>query len=515
MIDFDYLQLGKGISALADSLRRLESIMKNAEEQIPENLRHINAGSARDMIVKTLSEVTGDFKQTLHDCEEFLSNKLMYKRSATGSVENVLWLGSTKANANDLRQRMKLHVIKTLLVFKPFELHLLRAIYHELQQVRKDVAPLKGIFIQDTAQSVHPKRPKSHGVRLTVPPDLAKRFEAQVPNHLPLREGLDALVFHSASSTVEFQPGPGQNIPEATKFVNLLKSAWVMERLKDSDYLRSAGSESLWADCIRELEDKISDQKSRFESHELEQPTPEVIARLPDHCFAIWVHEEPLPRPAVLAEQGLLGDKILELALPSVDDNQRSTLTVFRETDIAFCLVSTTKDEQKPDFNVEKSVNVNMNSTRFIPAFATSDHGEPMNNKVLLCNNQGQEPIWHVFQDSSAVAEFQRALTGYRVSNSMSNISWHIEFSNFSTRAISGKATLQFWHLKPLPKLLPFVDGTAPSGSEISGSTPVAQETGSRGDSVALTPPEPPVLVIFTMCESKYTFFHIKSTFDG
>ena len=550
-IDVKYLQFGRDINSLGSSLQRLESIIKNALEQSPEKSWRRETGSTTATILNTLSEVTGDFKRTLHDCEKLLSDNSKFQRSATSFVDNVVWHSSTERVVNHLRQRVKFHLIKINFIAKPFELQLLIGIRRELQQVKKDVAALKGVLIPDTAQSTHPASPKSHDSRFHVPPDLAKRFEralASRPNsnqeqdHLPLKEGFDALVFHLANSTVKFKPspGPGQNIPEETQFVNLLKSGWIMEKLKSSDYLQSAGSESLWADFIRELENQISDQLSRFDT-ELERPTPDVILRLPDSCFSIWVYEEPWPRPPVLAEQRPQEEKILELVLPSLYDSRRSTLTVFRKSDVAFRLVSTTKDEQNKDFYSEESMDVNMNLNRFIPAFATSYDGEALNNNVLLCNSQGQELKWHNFQDLSAVAEFQRALTGYRVSNHMSNISCHIEFSKFSKKAISGKARLQFWHLKPLPNLLSSVDAPNSEGSDssagaspqspagspnlgrfwasstlaLSGSSIAAPVTGCRGDGIALARPEVPVVVIFTMCDRKYTFFHIRSMFDG
>ena len=260
----------------------MKNAVKQVEEQIPEKLPRLDANSTMDTIVKTLLEITGDFNETLLDCEAFLSKTLMYKRVATGTVENVLSPGFTKTNASDLRQRVKLHVIKILLSVRPFESYLLRGIYGELQQAGNDVAPLRGIYTQNTAQPVRPERPKSHDDRLTVSPNLTKRFEVQVPDHLPLRGGFDAAVFHLANSTVEFKPGsdPGQNIPEEIRFINLLKSAWILHKLQDSDDLQSAGPESLWADCIRELENKINAQIFRFQSGELELPTPDVISGL-------------------------------------------------------------------------------------------------------------------------------------------------------------------------------------------------------------------------------------------
>ena len=544
-IDVSYLDFGDEIYALGAGLQELDHIINNTEIQIPDSLWRLDGAITMATTFKTLLEITGDFTRTLHDCEELLSDKLTFQRSAAGFVKNVVWLGSQKTIVNDLRQRVNLHATKINFIAKPFELHLLLGIHRELRQLKKDVAPLKGILTQDTAQLIPRKSSQYRNGRVTVPLDLAKRFEkalaasrpdsVQARDQLPLREGFDALVFHFASSTVKIIPrsglGLGQHIPRETEFVNLLKSGWIMEKLKSSDYLQSAGSESLWANCINELEDKISDQESRFETGELGQPTSNVIARLPDHCFTIWVHEKPLPRLAVLADNSPLEEKILEVAVSKLSDSRLSTLTVFRRSPDAFRLVSTTEDEENQHFHTEVSTKINMNSTRFIPTFATLDHGEPIDYNVLLCNSQGEDPIWHIFQDSSAVAEFQRALTGYRVSHSMSNISWHIEFSRFSKKPISGKAWLQLWHLNPLPKLLPSLDGTILVGSAssvggsvqsptlntlpLSGSTITAPMTGSRADGMVLAPPEPPVLVIFTMCERKYTFFHIKSTFHG
>ena len=551
-IDVKYLQFGRDISSLGFSLQQLELIIKNAQKQSPEKPWRREADSSTATILNTLSEVTGDFKRTLHDCERLLSDNSKFQRSATSFVDNVVWHSSTERVVNHLRQRVNFHLTKINFIARPFELQLLLGIHRELQQVKKDVAALKGVLIPDTAQSIHPASPKSHDGRFHIHPDLAKRFEralackpdsGQGHDHVPLKEGFDAIAFHLASSTVKFKPspGPGQNIPEETQFVNLLKSGWIMEKLKGSDYLQSAGPESLWLDYMRELENEISDQLSRLDTGELEPPTPDVILRLPDNCFSIWGYEDSLPRPAVLAEQRPLEEKILELALPSLYDNRRSTLTIFRKSDVAFRMVSTTKDEQNKDFHSEESMDVNMNLNRFIPAFATPHDGEAVNNNVLLCNSQGQDLKWYHFQDSSAVAEFQRALMGYRVSNDMSNISWHIEFSKFNKKAISGKARLQFWHLKPLPNLLSSVDATTSEGSDssagaspqspsgsanlrrfwtsstlaLSGSSIAAPVTGSRGDGIALTRPELPVLVIFTRCERKYTFFHIPSTFHG
>ena len=291
IIDVVWRQLGQEIRTFDASLELLRSIMTNTYRW------HFEAdGTWATILLDTLGEVTGDVFRTLRDCEEILSKKAVKHASLVLSRrKNANDLRQLVRNASDLRQRVRYHTNKILLVCKPFELHLLRGIHGELQRVRKDVAPLKGILIEDTARSIHPKRSKTHDIRLVVPPELAERFEDWVTKPLPLGGGFDASMMYLENSTGKFEhgSGPDQNIPEESKFVDLLKSAWIMEKLKDSDYLRLAGSESLWADCIRELEIRINAQVSRFDTGELEPPTLGVISGLPDHCFAIQVPKEP------------------------------------------------------------------------------------------------------------------------------------------------------------------------------------------------------------------------------
>lgn len=110
-----------------------------------------------------------------------------------------------------------------------------------------------------------------------------------------------------------------------------------------------------------------------------------------------------------------------------------------------------------------------------------------------------------------------------------------MEFDQIRKSGISGKASLQLWHLKPLPIIQPPQD-TEPAerSSSSSGQTPhspigshklrrfwtssttlpassiASPVNGSRGAGIALTSPEPPVLIIFTKCGDKYTFLHLQ-----
>lgn len=51
----------------------------------------------------------------------------------------------------------------------------------------------------------------------------------------------------------------------------------------------------------------------RFDTKQLVAPPKDVITRLPDKCFSVWVVEAPPLQPADLSEQRPLEEQILEL----------------------------------------------------------------------------------------------------------------------------------------------------------------------------------------------------------
>lgn len=141
---------------------------------------------------------------------------------------------------------------------------------------------------------------------------------------------------------MEFNPGfdSSQRTPEETQFVNLLKSNWILDNLEGSNQLTAAGTASLWASALRELKlvsrtlrrqadadswtmKDIIKEYRRFDANQLMPPPMEVLSRLPDECFSIWVVEAPPLLPPDLAEQRPLEDQILELSV-AFPDNQIS-----------------------------------------------------------------------------------------------------------------------------------------------------------------------------------------------
>ena len=495
--------------------------------------------------VNTLSEIVGDFKQTLRDCDSLLKDKSKYKSSPANLVDNVVWHASTERDVNSLTKRLQFHMTKVNLITKPLELQLLSSIHHEQQQINKEMAAIKGALTSNHPRISYPINSHSPESSFHIPEELSDRFvEAlavkdleffQVRDDLPLKEGFDALAYHFARSTENFEPSPGlgQEVPEE-QYLNLVKSRWIIDRLKENPHFLSPDPKSLWAKYIVELEDKVTAQFLRFQQGGLVQPPVDALTRLPDNSFSVWFDEEPSPCLAAVTENGPSDEMILELPLQVAHSRYRSTLTVYRKTDTTLRLISTIKDDQNGNFLVQDSIDINMNYTSLVPAYAASQDGPMVNNNVLLCN-QGQDTKCYRLRDPANTADFQRALTGYRVSHEMSNISWHIEFDQFSKSGESGKARLQLWHLKPLPKIQQDQETeTVECSSSSSGQTPhspvdslnlrrfwtsgttlppssiVTPVNGSRGAGIALTSPEPPILIIFTMHRDRNAFLHLR-----
>ncbi|KAL8928811.1 MAG: hypothetical protein Q9208_001589 [Pyrenodesmia sp. 3 TL-2023] len=558
--DVKYLRFRQDISSLAESLEQLQRILDNAARQRSRRPWQTDVEYFGEAL-RVLPEVTGDFRKTLEDCKRLLNDhsRLQYGRSSVAS--NFAWWTSTERDVNNLRERVRLHITKVSFIAKPFELQLLLEIRRELQLLRSDVAELRGILTNGLPQPID----TSNDIYLQtvhVQVEVAFRFTAALGSNRPstfdtssawpVKEGFNALVFHFAKSTVEFNSYQrlGQSVPEGPQYLNLLKSVWIMRQLKASPSFQSTGHASLWADYMRELGADIKGQFRRFDKGQLVRPPDDVIFQLPDESYSIWVDEEPPLRSLDLVEQRPLEEKILELSLPHSYGSRQSSLTVFRKSESAFRLVKTTKMTDNPLYHSEEGSNVHMNSTRLVPAYATPGASSTTNN-IALCNDRGQHEEWLSLKSPEDVAALQRALTGYRIHHSMSDFSWCVNGSR--EPGDSGRGMLQLWQLKPLPNMqipteagaldrkelslitantLPGDAATVTSGTSsnvrshsrfststtnstsnttvLSGSSITATVFGPRSDGIELVRPEVPALIIFTKCKGKYTLLHIK-----
>lgn len=589
--DVKYIRFRQEINSLGESLRRLETILRNACIQCPSRPWQTDSDLFRDAF-RHLFEVTGDFHKTLRDCHRLLKDHARLQHGGASIADNMAWWTKTEGDVTILRERVTFHITKVSFIAKPFETQLLSEIRRDLQLLRNDVAELRGIM---TNGQVQPRDSTitSYLQSVHVPHELASRFTTALhtnkpsgftePYEWPVKEGFNALVFHFAKSTVEFSSNRrlGQNVPDPPQYLNLLKSVWIMRQIKDSPHFRSTGTDSLWTDYMRELEMDIKTQLHRFDAQQLIAPPISDLLQLTDEYYTVWVDEEPPLQSLDIVEQRPLEEKILELALPESYGNRQTSLTVLRKSEYEFRLVKMTKMADNPFYHSEEGSNVNMNSTRLIPAYRTPGVESADAQNLALCNDRGQHEEWHLLKGPNDVAALQRALTGYRIHHEMSGFSWCINGSKEPEDF--GTGSLQMWQLKPLPKveldlgkpvervmsnlsqltacqlaavndnpwqpgsaspnmtssgkitcpdfvilinqgLFPGFSslGTRPrTGSDIrslgtshttllSGTSMTATVNGPRSGGIELMRPEAPSLIIFTMCQGRYTFLHMK-----
>ncbi|KAI4256860.1 MAG: hypothetical protein L6R42_005986 [Xanthoria sp. 1 TBL-2021] len=566
------------IQSFAENLQQLEAVVDNANRQRPPR-RYGNSEHECRIALQPVSQAVGDFKKTLDECEKLLNDHERFRRDTAGFVDNVVWHVSTQRDCDILRERVQFHATKLLIVSKPFEIQLLLEIRQELRDLRRDVSEIKGLLVNLLRNEEPALDILIYAQRVTfpgIPEEVVKRFSDSLTSYppatfrdvanMPLKEGFDALVYNFAKSTVEFNPGfdPSQRTPEETQFVNLLKSRWILDRMEQSSHLSAAGTAPLWTSALAEIKSDIIKEYRRFDTNQLVAPPKDVIVRLPDECFSIWVVDAPPLVPPDLAEQRPLEDQILELALPDSVGTRRSSLHVFRRSPIELRLVTTTRDTANPGYHQEKGKPhfthtallvyvidrsnvridfiVNTDITRVIPAYGTPGGNNDSHN-LLLSNRQVQDLRWQYLCTAEDVQSLQQALTGYRVHHSTNNFLWAINGSDKPHK--TGKAMLQMWQPQSLPvpaepsdtlPLSPIQSSasvTSPRSSSFAGSnTPSRRSTalststtlfsgssatsvmvGNRGNGTAVKTPEPPVIVFFTMYDGKYAFLHFKRRF--
>lgn len=283
---------------------------------------------------------------------------------------------------------------------------------------------------------------------------------------------------------------------------------------------------------------KILGEYGRFESGSLIAPPSDVICRLPDDCFLVWVVQTPTIRPPDLAEQRPLEDRILEVAVASPAAGRKAVLTVFRTSDVDFRMVTaaTWTDEQGRLLVERESFLLNMTTTHFVPAYAVPNATPAQTvNNVLLYQPQDGHPLWQNLKSPEDVSLLQQALIGYHRCVDLANVKW--SFNGSEKVEKSGRGHLQLWQVKRLAaKVIQPAENASlrgpsqPGGSTasvgmsrvasasqrtqsahystasfLSSTSMTSRVTGSRDNGTVIVPPEPPALIMYTMHDERYT----------
>ena len=429
-------------------------------------------------------QLIGDFYQTLRECDLFLSRHGYLRNGGNNASSNLRWWLSAEGDYSNLTARLKFHITRVEFYTQPREFDSIIRNGSEIQQLRRQVANLERLMING------PKQTDSLWADI-VPEELRARIKSEFQRNSPswFKEGSDwpfneafkALAFHFAAGTVGFSPSQG-SVPELLQYLNLAKAIWLLEEIKTNHHFQAIVNESIWADRMRQLEDDLRGQIHRFEAGELEKPAIQMLLELPNSYYSISSDDKNDPDPLDAGEAGPLEEKILDIRLLSDATDRESALLVFRENEIDFRLVTSTKQADTLGARYDKDIEVNMDRHRLVPAYRNPFQGTSPRYNLLLYNDRGRKPKEFVFEKSEDIMKLQRALTGYRVHHDMPVARWSINDSKKAGE--SGKGMLQLWQFKPLPPM------PATSPSKFSDANSSTGRPGSPG--LSLCSPKPP-----------------------
>ena len=283
----------------------------------------------------------------------------------------------------------------------------------------------------------------------------------------PLREAFDALGLHFSSATIGFNPSlDAGRKPSASQFLELAKSIWIIEVIKKSDLFRSIGTDSIWAQRMRQLEGDLRGQLHRFEAGELEKPSLEEIRKLPKSSWLISSRDEGhQDDPLQAGEAQPYEVKTLEVQLSSNATNRESSLMVFNEDDTNFRVVTSEKQADTLVTQYDHDMEVNLDRHRLVPAYANPLLTSAPCQNILLFNERGRNAKEFIFRTHDDVLKFQRAFTGYRVHHDMPIRRWCINSSGKPGEF--GRGAIQMWQYKPLPAVPPRLNSASDAASSI------------------------------------------------
>ncbi|MCJ1439454.1 hypothetical protein MMC27_008848 [Xylographa pallens] len=511
--DQKYLQFGEEIRSFSKALEQLQKVLQHVEEE-----RHMRPWLPHDTAqvrttLKPLPDLTGDFVKTLKACERLLSDNSKFQHNAAGFVDNVRWWLGVESEVEVLKERIRFHTTKILLITKPVEIQLLSDLRKDIWDVKRIVEEIRSIVDPNAEQDLSHRRCLS--VHLpSVPLELDRRFLAALNcrsggtvevKDFPLKEGFDTLVYHFGESTVNIAPEYlNRRTPELTKYLNLVKCRWILQKLMESSFFVH---DSLWGRCIEDIEENIL-REYHFKS----------IAFL-------WIGDHGTDVVPTLTDERPSEEKLLEIALPKSQGNRKPLLVVFRKSDHELRLVHTTRDDQNEMFYEAESHEIDLQFTRFIPLYAVPDSvSSTSTNNVLFCNRQGQGEKAYSLERLEDVHNLQQAVTGYKVGTDLATVSW----ATFKTTE-KGKGRVQIWRAKPLPRMALAEDTGGRAQSPIAGlprqGTSLSSFTlaesiaatargslihGASGPAVWFPKPELPIVVIYTIFRDRWTFIRFE-----
>ncbi len=117
--DLKYHRFGREIKSLGVTLNKLYQVAESAQRDHSGGLHDDDYFRAQ---LQPLSDVTGDFRETLKECKELLNNKKRFNRDTDNFINNVIWHTTVERDVLVLTDRLQFHLNKAIFIIKPLEM---------------------------------------------------------------------------------------------------------------------------------------------------------------------------------------------------------------------------------------------------------------------------------------------------------------------------------------------------------------------------------------------------------
>lgn len=435
-------------------------------------------------------KICGDFRKTIHECKTLLEGRSEFGRGRGGFIYNVRWNLVIEPDVRRLRDRVAFHNVKINTVLKPLETKLLLDLKDDIYRVHGDLASR----ITDVHQTVIDVLQKIEGHWTTnaqeasaqtstnctdvprIPGFLEVRFElaAKTSNpdldkDLPFYKGVDAFHHHFEQSTILFKPNEmstadffADRTPEPTQYLNLMKSMWIIQRIKNGGEWATTSKDRL-TDCyMNEIEGKCLRELSRFTAKEepqkrLTAPDQRNISLLREEEFRVWIEDEDEVDDFWSATDYL--NEILRIPLLG-SRHRTQELALVRQSDTKLQMRQTSsKISGAPNHNTIRDP-INLLRARYVPLYADPSTSPEVLNVTFKGDDDSGEDRALSFLKLTDLLDFQQAITGYKVVYDDPDIRTLLFQSTGFLK--SGKKTgevgrVQIWSPRRLERLVPKV----------------------------------------------------------
>lgn len=420
--DAIYREFVDDIAHLSNSLDKLKAAFTTAyeaSERDPSCLDPTN-----EAVDKDRRAIIGDIKATLEACQTLLEQHAAMGRGGVSFIQNTSFHLEVLPKIKDLRERLKLHMIKMIFVLEPLQHGLLKSTYENTQILVDVVGDISAHLIRGVPVAEFQYPSLSPPFKAKLEDAFSKDQPSGVSNGRFVELVFDALHRIFLASTVTYH-GPAFGTQTQQQYLNLRTAQFLLERLQADDGL----SERFYFDrAIRKLEYQV---RSEYRRRQITQYPDDVLEKLP---IQIWRPSGPPEKTQFpkRVESGVPAQEILGIPLLPDGGEPFERLVVSRQDKDdyhKFSLIrkapaTATSDAWNDRFPF------NIRDHAYVPWNALPKHAAPLNG-VEIRARESDESVLLRFENSEGALRSTNSLpclrllmTGPQILSNFSMLSW-------------------------------------------------------------------------------------------